>query len=74
MSEIAKCPLCGVKMDLDCYEGVFGEESTFDCIPCGLTITGQERFDRIVAAMELLKSSEAARTDVANWNSDGSDI
>lgn len=69
-----KCPCCGGKIELDCYDGVFGEEAVFDCIPCGITITGRHRFDRIAAAMELLKISEAARTDVANWNSDGSDI
>lgn len=53
MIELAKCPVCGRTMELDFYEGVFGEEETFDCIPCGLTIAGRKRFERISAAMEL---------------------
>jgi hypothetical protein len=59
MSEELKCPFCGAKMDLDCYDGVFGEEATFDCIPCGLTITGQRRFKRIAAAMDLAIATAA---------------
>jgi len=61
MSEM-KCPICGGLLDFDCYEGVFGKEATLDCIPCGLTITGQKMLDRITAAMDHKRK----------WDSDSS--
>jgi len=57
---MTKCPYCGKKMDTDCAEDIFGsEEATFDCIPCGITITGRERFEKLTAAMELARMEYA---------------
>ncbi len=72
MSEAAKCPVCG-EMPRIRYGGIFGK-TPVAYSHCGASFDTLELWNQYIAAMKVLKSSEAMRTDVANWNSDGSDI